>query len=56
MFAEGIFAAGIPLKTVSYRAGYAQTSTTADIYPHAIRTAHDRTAEVHKDIVKREHA
>ena len=32
-------AEGIPLKTVSYRAGHAQTSTTANIYSHAIKTA-----------------
>ncbi|MEA5049560.1 MAG: tyrosine-type recombinase/integrase [Eubacteriales bacterium] len=31
-----LLAAGIPLKTVSYRAGHAQTSTTANIYSHAI--------------------
>jgi len=37
---------GIPLKTVSYRAGHAQTSTTANIYSHAIRTADEKAAEV----------
>ena len=32
-----LIAAGVPLRTVSYRAGHAQTSTTANIYSHAIR-------------------
>jgi integrase len=41
-----VFAAGIPLKTVSYRAGHAQTSTTTNIYSHAIRTADEKAAEV----------
>ena len=41
-----LLAAGIPLKTVSYRAGHAQTSTTANIYSHAIRTADEKAAEV----------
>ena len=40
-----LLAAGIPLKTVSYRAGHAQTSTTANIYSHAIRTADENAAE-----------
>jgi len=37
---------GIPLKTVCYRAGPAQTSTTTNIYSHAIRTADEKAAEV----------
>ncbi len=41
-----LLAAGIPLRTVSYRAGHAQTSTTANIYSHAIRTADEKAAEV----------
>ena len=47
-----LLAAGIPLKTVSYRAGHAQTSTTANIYSHAIRTADEKAAEVLENIVK----
>jgi hypothetical protein len=31
---------------VSYRAGHAQTSTTSNIYSHAIRTADDKAADV----------
>jgi integrase len=38
-----LLAAGIPLKTVSDRAGHAQTSTTANFYSHAIRTPDDGT-------------
>lgn len=41
-----LIAAGVPLRTVSYRAGHAQTSTTANIYSHAIRTADEQAAEV----------
>lgn len=41
-----LLAAGIPLRTVSYRAGHAQTSTTSNIYSHAIRTADEKAAEV----------
>ena len=47
-----LLAAGIPLRTVSYRAGHAQTSTTSNIYSHAIRTADDKAAEVLDDIMK----
>jgi len=41
-----LLAAGISLRTVSYRAGHAQTSTTANIYSHAIRSADEKAAEV----------
>ena len=47
-----LLAAGIPLKTVSYRAGHAQTSTTANIYSHAIRTTDEKAAEVLENIVR----
>ena len=47
-----LIAAGVPLKTVSYRAGHAQTSTTANIYSHAIRTADEMAAEVLEDMLK----
>lgn len=47
-----LLAAGIPLKTVSYRAGHAQTSTTANIYSHAIRSADEKAAEVIDNIIK----
>ena len=46
-----LLAAGIPLKTVSYRAGHAQTSTTASIYSHAIRTADEKAADVLDGII-----
>lgn len=41
-----LLAAGIPLKTVSYRAAHVQTSTTANIYSHAIRTTDENAVEV----------
>ncbi len=44
-------AAGVPLRTVSYRAGHAQTSTTANIYSHAIKTADEMAADVLQDIL-----
>ncbi len=47
-----LLAAGIPLRTVSYRAGHAQTSTTANIYSHAIRTADEKAAEVLEGILE----
>ena len=47
-----LLAAGIPLRTVSYRAGHAQTSTTANIYSHAIRTADEKAADVLENIVR----
>jgi len=47
-----LIAAGVPLRTVSYRAGHAQTSTTANIYSHAIRTADEMAADVLDDILK----
>ena len=47
-----LLAAGIPLKTVSYRAGHAQTSTTANIYSHAIRTADEKAAEVLEGVIR----
>ena len=46
-----LIAAGVPLRTVSYRAGHAQTSTTANIYSHAIRTADEMAADVLDDIL-----
>jgi integrase len=46
-----LLAAGVPLRTVSYRAGHAQTSTTANIYAHAIRTADEMAAEVLEDML-----
>lgn len=46
-----LIAAGVPLRTVSYRAGHAQTSTTADIYSHAIRTADELAAETLDNIL-----
>jgi integrase len=47
-----LLAAGLLLKTVSYRAGHAQTSTTANIYSHAIRTADEKAAEVLEGVIK----
>lgn len=47
-----MIAAGVPLITVSYRAGNAQTSTTSNIYSHAIRSADEMAADVIEDILK----
>jgi integrase len=46
-----LIAAGVPLRTVSYRAGHAQTSTTQNIYAHAIRTADEMASAVLDDIL-----
>jgi integrase len=46
-----LLAAGVPLRTVSYRAGHAQTSTTQNIYAHAIRTADEMASEALDDIL-----
>ena len=47
-----MIAAGVPLRTVSYRAGHAQTSTTSNIHSHAIHSADELAAEVLDDILK----
>jgi integrase len=46
-----LLAAGVPLRTVSYRAGHVQTSTTQNIYAHAIRTADEMASEALDDIL-----
>ncbi|MBW7572428.1 tyrosine-type recombinase/integrase [Caproiciproducens faecalis] len=46
-----LIAAGVPLRTVSYRAGHAQTSTTENIYAHAIKTADEMAADTLDDIL-----
>jgi integrase len=46
-----LIAAGVPLRTVSYRAGHAQTSTTQNIYAHAIRTSDEIASEALDDIL-----
>ena len=38
------------LKTILYSAGHAQTSTTANIYSHVIRTVNKMAADVPDDI------
>ena len=47
-----MIAAGVPLRTVSFRAGHAQTSTTINLYSHAINTSDELAAEVLEDILK----
>lgn len=47
-----LLAAGVPLLTISCRAGHAQTSTTANIYSHAIRSTDEKAAEVIDNIIK----
>ena len=46
-----LIAAGVPLRTVSYRAGHAQTSTTSNIYSHMIRTSDELAADALDDIL-----
>jgi integrase len=46
-----LLAAGVPLRTVSYRAGHAQTSTTENLYAHAIKTADEIAADALDDIL-----
>ena len=46
-----LIAAGVPLRTVSYRAGHSQTGTTINIYSHAIRTADEMASEVLDNIL-----
>ena len=38
--------AGVPIRTVADRLGHAQTSTTVDIYSHAIKSSSDHAADV----------
>lgn len=46
-----MIASGVDIRTVSKRLGHAQTSTTANIYTHAIKTADELAAEVIDDIL-----
>lgn len=43
-------AAGIPLVTVSARAGHARTSTTSDIYAHFIKSSDQTAAQIVDDV------
>lgn len=44
-------ASGVPIRTVSERLGHAQTSTTTNIYAHAVRSANAAAAEALEDIL-----
>lgn len=46
-----MIASGIDIRTVSKRLGHAQTSTTSNIYTHAIRTADEIAADAIDDIL-----
>jgi len=46
-----LIAAGVPLRTVSNRLGHAQTSTTSNIYSHAICTLDELAADALDDIL-----
>ena len=46
-----MIAAGTDIRTVSRRLGHAQTSTTANIYAHAIRSADEAAAETIENIL-----
>ena len=43
-------AAGVPLTTVSGRAGHSRTSTTTDIYAHFIKTSDQQAADTLNDL------
>ena len=45
-------AAGVPLRTVSKRSGHAQTSTTINLYTHALQSSDEMASEVLEDILK----
>ncbi len=47
-----LIAGGTDIRTVSKRLGHAQTSTTTNIYAHAIKSADERAAELLGDILK----
>ncbi len=44
-------AAGIPLKTVSWRAGHVSTNVTSLVYSHMIRSSEEKAAQVLEDIL-----
>lgn len=46
-----MIASGVDIRTVSKRLGHAQTSTTTNIYTHAIRTADEIASDVIDDIL-----
>jgi len=47
-----LIAPRVPLRKVSYRVGHAQTSATANIYSHVIKTADEMAAEAIGDILQ----
>ena len=47
-----LIAAGVDLRTVAGRLGHAQTSTTANIYSHFIKSADERAAEALENMLK----
>ena len=46
-----LIASGVPLRTVSSRLGHTMTSTTANIYSHAIQSADEAAADTLQDIL-----
>jgi integrase len=46
-----MIASGVDIRTVSKRLGHAQTSTTTNIYAHALRTADERASDALDDIL-----
>lgn len=43
-------AAGVPITTVSGRAGHSRTSTTTDVYAHFIKTSDQQAADTLNDL------
>jgi integrase len=46
-----LIAGGMPIRTVAGRLGHAQTSTTTNIYAHALQSADAKSAEVLEDML-----
>ena len=46
-----LIAGGMPIRTVASRLGHAQTSTTTNIYTHALQSAEAKAAEVLEDML-----
>lgn len=44
-------AAGVPLRTVSYRAGHSSTQVTGVVYSHVIRSSEEKAAQILEDIL-----
>ena len=46
-----LIANGVDIKTVSAKAGHSRTSTTLDIYTHAVKSADELASQVLDDVL-----